>query len=229
MVMVGNFKSIPEFGISLKIENEPLPQGEALVSLVLSIRECILQLDENGIIAFERKKNDNAITFKDTASLFRRKERLSNTKFLLQYLLMFLREMPSPEKVKLLPENPFLQFRDFVLSLISDLKEEDLIEAVLCEYRELGILNQSNLWLYKGKIRLFHDKLKESMRQVKTPTPEGYKAMFLALRKISLFWFGVRRENLNRIRKSDLYIYKLVRILLNRLSNLVEVVQSTDI
>ena len=137
--------------------------------------------------------------------------------------------MPSPEKVKLLPENPFLQFRDFVLSLISDLKEEDLIEAVLCEYRELGILNQSNLWLYKGKIRLFHDKLKESMRQVKTPTPEGYKAMFLALRKISLFWFGVRRENLNRIRKSDLYIYKLVRILLNRLSNLVEVVQSTDI
>ena len=227
--MNDNFKSIPEFGISLKIENEPLPQGEALVSLVLSIRECILQLDEDGISAFERKKDDKAITVKDTASLFRRKERLSNTKFLLQYLLMFLKEMPSPEKVKLLPENPFLQFRDFVLYQISDLKEEDVIEAVLREYRNLGILNQSNLWLHKGKVRLFHDKLKESMREVKTPTPGVYEAMFLALKQISLFWFGIRRENLNRIRKSDLYIYKLVRILLKRLNNLGEVAQSTDI
>lgn len=227
--MSENFKSIPEFGIGLKIENEPVPKGEALVSLVLSTRECILQLDEDGINAFERKKDDKGITFKDTASLFRRKERLSNTKFLLQYLLMFLDNMPSPEKVKLLPENPFLQFRDFVLALISDLKEEDLIEAVLREYRELGILNSSNHWLHKGKIRLFHDKLKESMREVKTPTPGAYETMFLALKQISLFWFGIRRENLNRIRKSDLYIYKLVRILLNKLNNLDQVVQSDNI
>ncbi len=214
-----NFKEIPEFGISLKIENEPVPEGEALVSLVISVRECILQLDEEGVKAFERKKNDSFVSFKDTISLFRRKERLSNTKLILQYLLMFLENMPSPERVRVLPENPFLQFWDFVLYQISDLKEDDVIEAVLREYRELGILKEDKLWLQKGKIRVFHDKLKESMRNAKGPTPDGYKSVFSALKEISLFWFGIRRENLDRIRKSDLFSYKLVRILLSKLDN----------
>ena len=214
-----HFNKIPEFGIGLKIENEPVPKEEGLVSLVIMVRACIIQLDEDGVNAFERKKDDQAVTFKDTIGLFRRKERLANTKHLLQYLLLFLDEMPNPEKIKLLPENPFMQFRDFVISLINDLKEEDVIAAVLREYEELGILNQSNHWVHKGKIRLFHDKLKENMRNVKEATPDNYKMMFSILRKISLFWFGIRRENLSRIRKSDLYIYKLVRILLSKLDN----------
>ena len=214
-----HFNKIPEFGIGLKIENEPVPKEEGLVSLVIMVRACIIQLDEDGVNAFERKKDDQAVTFKDTIGLFSRKERLANTKHLLQYLLLFLDEMPNPEKIKLLPENPFMQFRDFVISLINDLKEEDVIAAVLREYEELGILNQSNHWVHKGKIRLFHDKLKENMRNVKEATPDNYKMMFSILRKISLFWFGIRRENLSRIRKSDLYIYKLVRILLSKLDN----------
>ncbi len=213
-----HFKELPEFGMGLKIENEPIPEGEALVTLVLSVRECILNLDSRGIDAFERKKDDRVVTFKDTAGLFRRKERLSNTKYILQYLLLFLEDMPTPEKVRLLPENPFIQFRDFVLYQISDLKEEDVINAVLREYEDLGILNTSNLWIHKGKIRLFHDKLKESLREATEPVPESYAQLFLALRKLSLFWFGIRRENLDRIRKSDLYIYKLVRILLSKIS-----------
>ncbi len=215
--MGDNFKELPEFGIGLKIENEPIPKGEALVSLVISVRECILNLDSDGIDAFERKKKNQVVTFKDTVSLFRRKERLSNTKHILQYLLLFLEDMPTLERVRHLPENPFVQFRDFVLMWISDLKEDDVVDAVLREYEDLGKLNSSNLWLYKGKIRMFHDKLKESLRYIKEPVPGSYEELFSALKKVSLFWFGIRRENLDRIRKSDLHIYKLARILVNKI------------
>lgn len=211
------FKELPEFGMGLKIESESIPEGESLVSLVISVRECILNLDDDGIHAFEKKKTDPVITFKDTARLFRRKERLTNTKHLLQYLLLFLEDMPPPERVRQLPENPFIQFRDFVIAWISDLKEDDVVDAVLREYEELGIINSSNLWVFKGKIRLFHDNLKESLRHVKEPVPDSYKALFLVLKKISLFWFGIRREDLKRIRKSDLFIYKLARILINKI------------
>jgi len=218
--MSDNFKKLPEFGIGLKIETEPIPQGEALVSLILSVRECILNLDKEGVTGFERKKTEKSVTFSDTAKLFRRKERLANTKHILQYLMLFIEELPTPERARQLPENPFVQFREFVINLVADLKEEDVAQAVLREYEDLGILNQSNLWIHKGKIRLFHDKLMESLKDAREPDLESYSILVNTLKKTSLFWFGIRRENLERIRKSDLYIYKLSRVLQHKVNQL---------
>jgi hypothetical protein len=211
--------SLPEFGIALRIESEPIPEKEDLFNLLLSVKECIDNLDLDAENKFERKQDATSVSYEDTLRIFRTKERMENTRHILQYLLLFLDDLPSPEQVKHLPVNPFLQFKEFVLYQIADLKENDVKMAVIREYRELGFLNASNSWIYEGKIRVFHDRLLEKMGKIDIPDREGYIAFFSILKDISLFWFGIRRENLDRIRKSDLYIYKLVRILLHRLYN----------
>jgi hypothetical protein len=56
--------------------------------------------------------------------------------------------------------------------------------------------------------------LRESVFQANVLTVEGYCQLFRTLQRLCVFWFSVRNEKVERVRKSDIMAYKLTRFLL---------------
>lgn len=216
--MENYFESTPEYGIASKIENEVIPRGIELMEFISEVETDLENMEEQETETFINQRDKGNITYKDTYNLFRKKEKLNNTRLMIQYLISFTEKLPMEGEIKQLPVNPFAQFKEFVMFMLRQFREDEVVNAVLREYEELDLLTDKNSWYYKGKIRYFYDNIFAGIKDIKEADHEGYKKLFNALKKYSLFWFGIRRENLNRIRKSDLNIYKLVRILLSRLS-----------
>lgn len=44
--------------------------------------------------------------------------------------------------------------------------------------------------------------------------------LFLATQELCVLWFSVKNEDINHVRKSDIYIYQLTLLLLNKYSSL---------
>ena len=154
---------------------------------------------------------------RSTCSFFREKMRTENTILLLQYMTRFCEHLPTPAEIAREPVDPFAQFRDFVETQVSQLREADVRVAVLREYSSLGLLNDNNRWYYEGRIDELTDTLMSRLAKVEKPDAAGYGALVNILQRLSLFWFDIRRENLERVRRSDLLIFRLGQHLRHRL------------
>lgn len=161
-----------------------------------------------------RSRNDPNISSRDTYKFLRSQERTRNTRLILQYLTAFVPHLPSEDDIAGKPVNPFEQMKSFVVYNISLLKEPDVSNAILKEHERLGLLNDTNTWYYRGQIDKNYKTLKDLVEGSGKATIEGYRQVFGSLQRLATFWFSVRNQDLNRVRKSDLFIYKLTRLLL---------------
>lgn len=211
--------AVKEYGIASRIEKEKIPEGKELEKFLADIKNYIRIMELEAVEFHMKNRDESHLTYYETLDFFRNSERLQNTKYILQYQIKFTEELPLEEKAAKLPENPFLQFRGFVLFMIKQLQEADVIESIMREYKELGLLTDKTKWYYKGIVKRAYDEMIMTAADANKAIPEDYRKLFTALKKHSLFWFSIRRENVQRVRKSDMYIYRLSRILSSRIDD----------
>jgi hypothetical protein len=112
--------------------------------------------------------------------------------------------------------NPFEQLKTFTRFRVDLLKTPDVLNSILTQYRQVGVLDDTNAWYYRGQVTKNYKQILEVVESAKTAVVEDYCKLFDALQRICLFWFSVKNEDINHVRKSDIYIYKLTHILLSR-------------
>ena len=153
---------------------------------------------------------------KSRYKLLRNPNRTQNTKLILLYLITFLSHLPLEVSKKGDPLNPFEQLKSFILKSIDLINEKDVTNAILKEHERLGLLTELNTWYYRGQIGKSHKAIHQVVDQAKAAGREGYRKLFLGLQKLSTFWFSVRNQDIERVRKSDILMYKLTRFLLEK-------------
>lgn len=143
----------------------------------------------------------------------RDKGRNENTSNILQYLLTFQVNIPRTAEIDNKPLNPFEQFRKLVSYEVGLLLEEDVKKAVFNEINQVGSLNGDNVWDFQGKIIEKSRELNELIITGASDVSSTFFTLCLVLEHLCLFWFDVKQGDVFRIRRSDIYIYKLARIL----------------
>ena len=138
-----------------------------------------------------------------------------NTCHLIQYLLTFAEKVPGDPPPSKDPAAPEEQLHEFVRYQVDLLLEKDVKKAILREYSQLGILKSGNFWYYEGRITDLHKELDAAMNSCPRQGPAAINQLCRVLERLSLFWFDLCREDVRRVRTSDILIYKLTLILRN--------------
>jgi hypothetical protein len=147
---------------------------------------------------------------------FRSKERNEKTGQILQYLLAFLVHIPGTAENESKAFNPIEQFQECVRFLVDLLLEEGVSKAVFNEINQMGSLNGDNVWDFQRRIIEKNRELNELLATGTCKEASTFFTLCLVLENLCLFWFDVKGEDIQRIRRSDIYIYKLTRILQDR-------------
>ncbi|MCX6579070.1 MAG: hypothetical protein NT166_02680 [Candidatus Aminicenantes bacterium] len=205
----------PTAGIAQKLNAENLEEESALKRLLADVITYIKTAEEDNV-KFLHEQSRGQLTSKDTAQFFRGHERTRNNRVILQYLVTFLTKLPMKKDLEGKIVNPFDQLKSFILYNVNLLKDPDVVSIILAEHERLGLLNETNSWYYRGQINKNYKQILDVTESAKTVSREGYCKLFEALQRLCLFWFSVRNEDIKRVRKSDIYIYRLTRILMKR-------------
>lgn len=205
----------PSSGIANLLNAETIDDEPAVSQLVADVNLYLKTVEEENV-KFLHSRGKQQITSTDTFRFFRSQERSQNTRLILQYMLTFLTKIPLKEDIDETVVNPFKQLKEFILFHASLLKEADVSTAILREHERLGLLTETNTWYYRGQVNKNYKQVVEMLESAKEPVIGDYCKLFDALQRISIFWFSVRSENIKRVRKSDIYLYKLSLILMKR-------------
>ncbi len=148
---------------------------------------------------------------KDAIAFLRSKERMDNLNLILQYLIFYNRKgnllADDPdERIK-----PFEQFKDALRFLYNQMLELDVKKAIFGEYVNILPIEEHSMELFDEKINVAHDTLIELCTCAFRPDKEGFEKVFDSLLKFSHYWFELRNHDLARIRKSDVYAFKLAK------------------
>ncbi|MCP5054505.1 MAG: hypothetical protein GY940_45475 [bacterium] len=202
----------PTNSIARHIEAEPLdPRWH---DQLIAHTNAYIKVMEHENLDFLESRQGLSINEGDTYKFLRSQERTRYTKLILQYLISFLSKLPLEADIKGDLANPFDQLKTFLINSIGLLKEKDVAEAILKEHKNLGLLNDTNAWYYRGQIDKNYKNLCEAVQIAEKPNIKGYRQLFRAVQRICVFWFSVRNEVADRVRKSDILMYKLARFLL---------------
>ncbi|GEM_PF-1634577 len=206
---------LPTERIADKLDKEIHSPGS--VAKIAAELEAYVQIMEEENLRFLARPQDSksdTMDSKDTLKFLRCQERTRNTRTILQYLKAFLAHLPLEENIAGKPVNPFNQMKAFVLFNIDLLKEKDVSASILQEHERLGLLNDTNSWYYRGQIDKSHRSLREIADSTDKATVENWCKIFTGLQQLCTFWFSVRNQVLNRVRKSDIFMYKMCGILI---------------
>ncbi len=162
------------------------------------------------------ERSAQALTATDLEQYFRGKERSDQVRRTLQYLLAFLTHIPIQAEIETAPVNPAEQFREFIRYQVDLLLEEDVKKAVLREINQVGSINEGNVWDYQKRIIDQNRELRELAAQNGGSIAQTIASLCHVLERLSLFWLQIRHGDLHRTRRSDLYVYSLSRIIINR-------------
>jgi hypothetical protein len=149
-------------------------------------------------------------------NFFRSRERNEKISQLLQFLLAFLVRIPDKSECEKKLFNPIGQFRECIFFQVALLREEDVHQAVFNEVNLMDSPDGDNVWDYRRRVI---EKNRELIKMLAACSDKGPGAVFTlcrVLEHLCLFWFDVRGGNMNRIRQSDVFIYRLARILQGR-------------
>lgn len=199
--------------IAKKLDLECLRDKSVLKELLKTVKQYSVGMEMDDSDALKARKDD-VISPQETFQYYRSHERIQYIQLMLQYLFFFLTNLPLEAEIKDKPVNPFDQFKEFVHYNTKLLKEDDVIEAVVNEYKRQGVLNERNQWYYVGQIDRCHKKIMNTIADALRATIKDYRKLFMGLQELCSFWFSVRNHDLKYIRKSDIYIYKLTWVLL---------------
>ncbi len=166
--------------------------------------------DEKDILTLRRR-----ITLDPSSSFkyFRAMERIEIRKKVIQLLLAIaINKVPNKTDKFILK-----QLSEITDSLISLFDEKDVYESGMKEF-----LNSDFLINYMDNFKEYYDF---NIKEIKDKFAKGKKdgdfiAVLETLFLSSLFWFTLREGNLQKIRKSDLYIYLLSKKLIEEYKNL---------
>jgi hypothetical protein len=205
----------PTTGIANQLNAENIEDELAIQTLSVDINHFIDTVEQENVKFLIARKNLQ-VASDDIVKLFRNQKRIQNVCWILQYLVAFLSKLPLKEEIEGQQVNPFEQLKTFTHFRVDLLKTPDVSRSILRGYERLGLLDESNAWYYRGQISKNYKQIIEMVEKAKTAIVEDYCRLFEALHRLCLFWFSVRNEDIKQVRKSDIYIYKLTRILLNR-------------
>lgn len=147
---------------------------------------------------------------------FRHRERSEKSCRILQYLLSFLTHIPTSAEIGQEPVDPAEQFRSFILYQADLLLEEDVKNAVFQETNHAGAQRAGSVWDYQERIILTNRMLRNMLARKESNVSMAISNQCRVLEHISLFWFDVRRHDLRRARRSDIFIYLLAQLVRNR-------------
>lgn len=147
---------------------------------------------------------------------FRNKERNENIGRIMQYLLAFLIHIPENAESENKPLNPIKQFLEYVRYEVDLLLEADVKKAVFNEINQVGSLDGDNVWDFQERIIEKNRELNELLITGASDVSSIFFTLCLVLEHLCLFWFEVKGGDKSRIRRSDIYTYKLARILQDR-------------
>jgi hypothetical protein len=147
---------------------------------------------------------------------FRSKERNEKIGQILQYLLAFLVNIPGTAASENKAFSPIEQFRDCIRFEVDLLLEADVNKAVFNKINQMGSLNGDNVWDYQERLIEKHRELNELANTGAGEFSCIFFTLCLVLEHLCLFWFDVNQDDTRHIRRSDIYIYKLARILQGR-------------
>ncbi len=148
--------------------------------------------------------------------LFRSREHSEKTMQILQHLVYFLDHVPESVEDENRPLNPIRSFMECVRFEVDLLLAEDVKDAVFNEINKMGSTNGDNVWDYMGRIIEKNRELNEALITGTSDEASNLFTLCLVLEDLCLFWFDVKRQNMRRIRLSDILIFKLARILQDR-------------
>ncbi len=198
--------------IADKLEKETVLDDAAIAWLNKKIAFYVASVNRDLVLSLADADHSGATETK-TQRYFRKRERVENIDRILQYLQAFLKRLPGAEELGQGALSPFAQFRQLVEFEINLLQEEDVVKGVLRESLDLGILKAANVWYYEGLIRDKQQAMARLIARASIPSPGALFLLFGALKRWCLFWFDVRREDVRRVRKSNVFVFKLVRLL----------------
>lgn len=208
----------PTSGIANQLNAENLEDETALKRLTADIKLYFKKVS-NKSLEYYRDHPPDPIDPASTTTIFkffRSRERTRNTRLIVHYLVAFLSKIPLNKEAEEKGVNCFEQLKSLVIYNINLLKENNVTNAILKEHEKLGLLNETNIWYYRGQVNKNYRQLLAAAQSAESAVIEDYCKLFEALQRLSLFWFSVRNEDINRVRKSDLYIYRLTRLLMKR-------------
>lgn len=209
-------KEISEFTLIERIESEPLPNEEETAKLKTEISDYLETMVEDNLRRFVLKKEREDQLSKSTSEFFRKRNRYRATKKLLQYLIRIIDDLQKVGFASKINGDHFHEFKKLVEFQAELMHEGDVVFAMESEFKEMSKEKKVNLWYYKGQIRSASNKITELIRQADKPVAGDYHKLFKALSRITSFWCYARGDDERRIRKTDVYTYQLLRILINR-------------
>lgn len=173
------------------------------------------KMEVSRVLAFSEQP-DKVLSPTDLERFFRNKERNEKIGQTLQYLLTFLTRIPGPGEVDKEPVNPAEQFLEFIRYQVDLLLEEDVKKAVFREVNQMGSLNGGNVWDYQEQILRKNRELLEQVAKISGGITKTIAALCQVLEQLSMFWLEIKQENIRSIRRSDIYLYTLSKIVKNR-------------
>ena len=205
----------PSTGIANRLNAENIEDKLAVQKLIADISTFIGTVEQENERYLQARKSLQVVS-EDTVKFFRNQKRVQNVCLILQYLAAFLSRLPLTREIEGQQVNPFEQLKTFTRFRADLLKTSDVLSSILMEYKRVGVLDDTNGWYYKGQVTKNYKQIIEIVESAKTAVVEDYCKLFEALQRICLFWFSVKNEDIKKVRKSDIYIYQVTRILLKR-------------
>jgi PAS domain-containing protein len=147
---------------------------------------------------------------------FRRKERSEKVCQIMQYLLAFLSHIPGKSEIAGEPVDPTEQFREFIRYETDLLLEEDVKDAVFQESNHRSLFHGGNVWDTQGRIIAMNRELGELAAREEGDAIRTIANLCRVLEQLCLFWFEIRRHDIRRTRRSDIYLYLLARLVQHR-------------
>ena len=194
------------------LETKKLGDLSYFKDFIKHVRDYTKELDisESEILEL---RNKGTLLSHQMDDFFRSKERDQNLKFILQYLMNFLKRIPLEKDIENEPVNPFKQFKEFTVSIINLLMEDDVKQAIFRIQRESMNKKNDEIWCDKKMIDRSYAEMMDLIKDLDTATLSNYTKLFIALNKLCIFWFIVRSKNLIKVRISDVYIFQLTSML----------------
>lgn len=147
---------------------------------------------------------------------FRQRERTEKARCIIQYLLAFLGHIPSVTEVQSDLIDPAEQFRAFIAYEADLLLEEDVRNAVFQETNHNGTPRAGSVWDYQERILVVNRVLKGMLAKRVEERDAAIATMCRAVEQLALFWFDVRRHDLRRVRRSDIFMFLLAQLVRSR-------------
>jgi hypothetical protein len=200
--------------IDLLRETQP-NNPDGIKHLIKNVEIYVEKMDQQDLTKMQNLTKAQA-TDSGAYRIFRSFERTQNIKRMLQYLCSFVQQLPGEMELSQEAVDPFDQFKSFVGAYADLLKEDDVRRAVIRVQEQLNLVKEGNLWYYEGRIDQSHKEAVKLLKASKKSAIKDYLNLFRAVQVMASFWFQAKNENIENVRRSDLYMFQLAEILLGK-------------